>query len=151
MTPAPRTCYCLKRSQALRSWRPHIAKPSTTDTCGTSSATARCYCLAPGDPADQPVAHGVHLFACLVAIRRTRDEQRRLVERPEQHVRGRPQRLLGYGTLGDRMGEHSLDHPEAVLDPDAAPLIPAEHRRRIDQDDPLHVGCRTAIQEKPRA
>ena len=63
-------------------------------------------------------------------------------------MRGRPQRLLGYGALSDRVREHALDHPEPVLHPDGAPPIPAQHRRRVDQDDPLDVGRRTAIEEE---
>ena len=68
---------------------------SITATCGMNSATARCCCqrqrLAAGDPADQPIANGVHLPAGLVAIAGPRHEQRRLVERSEQHMRGRAQ------------------------------------------------------------
>ncbi len=48
------------------------------------------------------------------------------------------------------MREHSLDHPEPVLRPDRAPPIPAQHRRCVDQDDPLNVGCGTAIEEEAR-
>ena len=65
-------------------------------------------------------------------------------------MRRRPQRLLGYGSLCDRVREHALDDPEPVLHPDGPPPIPAQYRRRVDQDDPLNVGCRTAIEEKPR-
>src|SRR6476659_1584589 len=115
MTQAPRTCCYSKRSPGARSWLLRIAKRSLTDTCGTSSATARCCSLTPRDPADQSVAHGVHLVPRLIGIRRAGDEQRRLVQRPEQDVRGRSQRLFGDGTFGDSVRKHSLDLPEVFF------------------------------------
>ena len=36
--------------------------------------------------------------------------------------------------------EHRRDHPEAVLGFEAAPLVPPEDRRTVDEQDLLHVG-----------
>ena len=60
-------------------------------------------------------------------------------------------RLVGDRPVGHGLRQHRLDDAEAVLHPDLAPALPAEHRRGVDQDDALHVGSRALLEEQPSA
>ena len=47
--------------------------------------------------------------------------------------------------------QHRLDDPEPVLHADLAPAVPAEHRGRVDEHDPLHRRRRALLQEQSGA
>src|SRR4051794_23582555 len=89
---------------------------------------------------DQPAHDGCDLGARGLRILGAGDVERGLVERPEQHVRERPQRLLRDLARRARGAEDRLGHAHGIAPADLAPALPAEDRRRVEQDDPLDLG-----------
>ena len=92
-----------------------------------------------GEQAPQQLVDGVRaLLHRRLLVLRPRHQQRHLVDRREQHVgeragQFRPQLPLPGDDVQDRP-----DPAEGVLLLHRPPPLPAEHRRRVDQQDPLH-------------
>src|SRR6185437_1687048 len=49
----------------------------------------------------------------------------------------------------DRRLEPELDQAETVSSGQVPPRLPAEHGRRVEQDDPLDLGLRAGVEEQP--
>ncbi len=62
-------------------------------------------------------------------------------------MRGGPHRQGPHLAGLDRGDQACFDQPEAVGGGDLAPALPAQHRRRVVEDDPLHLRLGAVVEE----
>jgi chromosome partitioning protein len=79
------------------------------------------------------------------------DEQRGLVERPHQQVGERVDVQRSDLAGVDRAADDRLEQPQPVALGDLPPALPAEHRRAVDQRDPLDLRRAARLEEGSHA
>ena len=96
---------------------------------------------------DHPEQHPAHRRARRRRVARPRNEQRGLVERPDQDVREGTGGLRRNPAASIAASSTRSDQPEPVAEPDLPPRLPTEHGGRLDQRDPLDLGLGARVEE----